>query len=23
YFYVVDTNKKSQDPYQGYIEIQP
>jgi len=23
YFYIVDTNKKSQDPYQGYIEIQP
>ena len=23
YFYVVDTKKKSQDPYTGYIEIQP
>lgn len=23
YFYIIDTNKKSQDPYQGYIEIQP
>lgn len=23
YFYIVDTNKKSQDPVQGYIEIQP
>jgi gliding motility-associated-like protein len=23
YFYLVDTNKKSQDIYQGYIEIQP
>ena len=23
YFYVIDTMKKSQDPYTGYIEIQP
>ena len=23
YFYVIDTKKKSQDPYTGYIEIQP
>ena len=23
YFYVIDTNKKSQDPYTGYLEIQP
>jgi gliding motility-associated-like protein len=23
YFYVVDTKKKSQDPFTGYIEIQP
>jgi gliding motility-associated-like protein len=23
YFWVVDTNKKSQDPYTGYLEIQP
>lgn len=23
YFYIVDTNKKSQEPFQGYLEIQP
>jgi gliding motility-associated-like protein len=23
YFYVIDTKKKSQDPFTGYIEIQP
>jgi len=23
YFYLIDTNKKSQDPYKGYLEIQP
>jgi gliding motility-associated-like protein len=23
YFYVIDTKKKSQDPYTGFIEIQP
>ena len=23
YFYYIDTHKKSQDPYKGYIEIQP
>jgi gliding motility-associated-like protein len=23
YFYIIDTNKKSQEPFQGYLEIQP
>jgi gliding motility-associated-like protein len=23
YFYLIDTNKKSQEPYKGYLEIQP
>lgn len=23
YFYIIDTKKKSQDPFKGFIEIQP